>query len=224
MYSFFRIFFTGLTISLLGTLPLGTLNVTSLQVALTDGFLPAVGFALGVLLVEMVYVRITLAGIEWLRKKERWLLLFDRITIALMIALAIASFYAALSPGETRNVLIENSIPRFWLGVLLSALNPVQIPFWLGWSSVLYAKNILKPANSFYYPYLAGIGSGTFAGHLLFIFSGRWMVDSISGYEAQIQAVIGFIFAGTALMQIIRLRSKNRKIITEGPRKDSDQL
>lgn len=224
MFIFFRIFFTGLTISLLGTLPLGTLNVTSLQVALTDGFIPAVAFALGVLLVEIVYVRLTLAGIEWFRKKARWLLLFDRVTVGLLIALALASFYAAFSPGETKNVLIDNSIPRFWLGVLLSALNPVQIPFWLGWTSVLYAKNILKPQPRFYFPYLAGIGLGTFAGHLLFIFSGRWMVESIKGYEGQIQMVIGLVFAGTAIMQIIRMRRKKTKIQAADPGQVSGQL
>ena len=111
MYFFFRIFFTGLTISLLGTLPLGTLNLTSLQVALADGFLPAVGFALGVLLVEMVYVRITLAGIEWLRKKERWLLLFDQITIALMIAVTSVLFSMAdLAPANDSGISFSASI------------------------------------------------------------------------------------------------------------------
>ena len=60
----FRLFVTGLFISFLGALPMGTLNISSMQIAITDGYYPAVLFALGALLVEMIYVRMTL--VQWI--------------------------------------------------------------------------------------------------------------------------------------------------------------
>ncbi|WP_315815821.1 hypothetical protein [Paraflavitalea speifideaquila] len=67
-----RIFITGLFISFLGTLPLGTLNVAAMQLSVTDGLRPAFYFALGALLVEMVYVRLSLVAMDWVRKQKNY--------------------------------------------------------------------------------------------------------------------------------------------------------
>ncbi|HEY1870482.1 MAG TPA: LysE family transporter, partial [Chitinophagaceae bacterium] len=69
MHPLVRIFFTGMLISFLGSLPLGTLNVAALQIAITDGYIAAILFSLGSLLVEMIYVRVSLVGIDWMRKQ-----------------------------------------------------------------------------------------------------------------------------------------------------------
>ena len=68
-----RIFFTGLFISFLGCLPLGTLNIAAMQISVTDGIGPAINFSLGALLVEMLYVRVSIVGIDWIRKQEKFL-------------------------------------------------------------------------------------------------------------------------------------------------------
>ena len=71
-----RIFITGLTISFLGTLPLGTLNIAAMQIAITDGIPPAMYFVLGALLVEVMYVRVSLVAMNWVfrhKKLFRWL-------------------------------------------------------------------------------------------------------------------------------------------------------
>ncbi|MFN5477607.1 MAG: hypothetical protein ACK484_13545, partial [Sphingobacteriales bacterium] len=69
----FRLFVTGLFISFLGALPMGTLNISSMQIAITDGYYPAVLFALGALLVEMIYVRMTLVAMDWFRAHKKLL-------------------------------------------------------------------------------------------------------------------------------------------------------
>ena len=70
-----RIFFTGMFISFLGTLPLGTLNISAMQISVSDGVRPAFYFALGALLVEMIYVRLSLVAMNWVRKQKRLLLI-----------------------------------------------------------------------------------------------------------------------------------------------------
>jgi len=62
---FFRIFFWGLLISFLGSLPLGTLNVAAMQIGIQESIQNAIWFSVGALLVEMIYVRISLVGIDW---------------------------------------------------------------------------------------------------------------------------------------------------------------
>lgn len=202
----FRIFCIGLGISFLGTLPLGTLNVAAMQIAVTDGLQPALMFSLGALLVEICYVRLSLVAMDWVRKQEKIFRLLNWITLIIILALAISSFIAASHPsGDGKNVILSNTMPRFLLGLTMSAINPVQIPFWFGWSTVLFTKNILQPKPSHYNTYISGIGIGTFLGNAVFIFGGRMMVSTLNANQSILNYIIGGVFAVTALIQAWRM-------------------
>ena len=203
-----RIFITGLVISFLGTLPLGTLNIAAMQISLTDGIRPALLFAAGALLAEMVYVRLSLIAMDWIRKNEKIFRALEWVTLIIVLALAISSFYAALHPKVHKNVLLSSTINRFFLGLIMSALNPMQIPFWFGWSTVLFTKNILVPKASHYNLYILGIGLGTFFGSCVFIFGGRLIVEKLNANENVLQWIIGSIFAITALIQAWKMFKK----------------
>jgi len=210
-----RVFSFGLFISFLGSLPLGTLNVAAMQIAATDGLRPAFLFAAGSLLVEMVYVRLSLVAMDWVRKQEKLFRWLEWITLLIIMGLAAASFVAAATPGETKNVILSSTIHRFWLGVSMSAVNPVQIPFWFGWSTVLFSKNILQPKESFYNTYIVGIGLGTLIGNSVFIFGGRLMVDSMNANQNVLNWIIGGIFTVTAMIQAYRMFFGKKKKSTE---------
>ncbi|HNF44591.1 MAG TPA: LysE family transporter, partial [Ferruginibacter sp.] len=144
-----RIFLWGLLISFLGSLPLGTLNIAAMQIGIQESVTHALYFSLGSLLVEMIYVRISLVGVDWVRKQEKLMKAMEWFTLIIILALAAGSFMAALKDGaESKNVFLENTMHRFLLGMFMSAINPVQIPFWFGWSTVLFSKQILEPVKS----------------------------------------------------------------------------
>lgn len=200
-----KIFLWGLLISFLGTLPLGTLNVAAMQISVSENILNGIYFALGALLVEMVYVRISLTGINWVSRQKKLFRWMEWIALAIVIALAVGSFVAAAGPHRGKNVMLENNIHRFLLGMMLSAINPVQIPFWFGWSTLLFTKNILRPVSSFYNLYIAGIGVGTLAGNLIFIFGGRLVADKLGAGQSLINWIIGGIFTVTAIIFLIKI-------------------
>jgi len=201
-----RIFLIGLLISFLGTLPLGTLNVLAARMAINDGLGPAIWFSIGALLVDMAYVRLSLVAMDWIRRQQRWLRWLETSMIVVILLLAIGSFWAAAFPQTHNNKFIgflsPAPIPRLLTGMVLSALNPLQIPFWFGWSTVLFSKKILQPRRSHYNAYITGIGLGTFAGYALFIVGGRYVLSSMKQHDALINLVIGLAFLGTALIQI----------------------
>lgn len=201
-----KIFGWGLLISFLGSLPLGTLNVAAMQIGIQENISAAMQFSLGSLLVEMIYVRISLVGIDWIRRQEKLMKLMEWVTLIIIIALAVGSFIAAMKEGgEARNVMLANNVNRFLLGMFLCAINPVQIPFWFGWSTVLFSKKILEPKASQYNLYILGIGLGTLAGNAVFIFGGQWLVGRIADSGKYLNWVIGSIFAITALIQLIKI-------------------
>lgn len=201
-----RIFGWGLLISFLGSLPLGTLNVAAMQIGIQESITHAMYFSFGSLLVEMIYVRISLVGIDWIRKQDKVMKAMEWITLVIIIALAAGSFIAATTDsGTAKNVILQNNMHRFLLGMFMCAINPVQIPFWFGWSTVLFSKKILEPRQSHYNIYIIGIGLGTLAGNAVFIFGGKWLVQRISNSQQYLNWVIGSIFAITAIIQAIKM-------------------
>ncbi len=200
-----KIFFWGLMVSFLGSLPLGTLNVAAMQISVQENIQNAILFSLGSLSVEMIYVRISLVGINWIRKQKKLFRWMEWIALAIVLALAIGSFIAAAKPHQAKNVMLDNNINRYLLGAMLSAINPVQIPFWFGWSTVLFTKNILLPKNSYYNIYIIGIGLGTLIGNCVFIFGGKWIVQKLNGNQSLMNWIIGGIFAVTAIIFFIKI-------------------
>jgi len=195
-------------VSFLGSLPLGTLNIAAMQISVSDGVVAAMLFSLGSLLVEIIYVRISLVAMDWIRKQERILKALEWVTLIIVLALAASSFYAALHPKVEKNIVLDSPLPKFLLGLIMSAVNPVQIPFWFGWSTVLFTKKVLMPRQDHYNSYILGIGIGTFIGNCIFIFGGLLIASKINNNQHILNWVIGGIFAITALLQLWKIVKK----------------
>lgn len=212
MHPLVKIFFTGMLISFLGSLPLGTLNVAAMQISVTDGINSAILFSCGSLTAEIVYVRLSLVAMDWIRKQEKLFKVLEWLTLLIVLALATASFYAALHPSSQKNVILSSNLPKYLLGLTMSAVNPVQIPFWFGWSTVLFTKQVLLPKPSHYNSYIIGIGIGTFIGNCVFIFGGQVIADKLSNNQSILSWVIGGIFSITAVIQLYRMLRKKDPI------------
>jgi threonine/homoserine/homoserine lactone efflux protein len=187
MHPLIKIFFVGMFISFVGSLPLGTLNVAAMQISVASGVTSAVLFSLGSLTAEIVYVRLSLVAMDWIRKQERIFRILEWVTLIIVFGLAAASFYAALHPTMQKNVILDSKLPKFLLGFVMSAVNPVQIHY-----------NV----------YIVGIGIGTFIGNLIFIFGGRIIADKINNNQDILNWVVGGIFALTGIIQIWRMVRK----------------
>ena len=195
-------------ISFLGTLPMGTLNIMAMQIAIQESVKNALLFVLGSLIVEMIYVRISLVGIHWIQKQDRVMKAMQWVTLFIIAALATGSILAALHPNpEAKNVVLQNKLNRTLLGMFMCAVNPVQIPFWFGWSAVLFTKKILQPVKAQYNIYIVGIGLGTLIGNSIFIFGGKFIVQRIHNSQAYMNWVIGGIFTLTAFIQLYKILS-----------------
>jgi hypothetical protein len=92
----------------------------------------------------------------------------------------------------------------------MSALSPMQIPFWFGWSTVLLTKNILRPIQSHYNSYITGIGFGTLLGNCVFIFGGKLIGQRLNNNQHVVNWIIGGIFAITAAVQLWKIFTNKR--------------
>ena len=208
--SLFKAAIWGCGISWLGTLPLGTLNVAAMQVSVSEGLLQGIFFSLGVAFVEVLYVRLSVVGIKWIMKRARLLYYLEWAAVVIVLLLAAGSFWAAFQQEEEKSFLLKTNLPNFLLGISLSAINPMQIPFWFGWTTVLFSRKILADRADYYNAYTAGIGMGTILGLMVFVFGGAIMVKKLNAGQSTINLVIGGVFALTALILIFRILTKKR--------------
>lgn len=183
-----------------------------MQIGITDGISPALWFSAGSLTAEIIYVRLSLVAMDWVRKQEKLLKALEWVTVVIVMALAASSFWAAIHPEGEKNVILSNTMHRGVLGFVMSAINPVQIPFWFGWSTVLFTKNILRPGFWNYNTYIVGIGMGTLAGNCIFIFGGKLMAERLNASTTIMNYIIGSVFLITAIIQMIRIYRKKDAI------------
>jgi threonine/homoserine/homoserine lactone efflux protein len=209
MFDVIKVFFTGMFISFLGSLPLGSLNVAAMQVAVEENIRNAWKFALGVALVEIIYVRVSLKGMDWVVANKTLFHILEWATVFLFLVLAVSSFIAARKKsGTKKNILLNNKMDRFWLGFTMSAINPVQIPFWFLWSTYLLSNKILLPANTEFNMYTAGIGIGTLMGFAVFIYGGRWLVQKLNAGHRAINFFVAVVFLISAIIQLYRVLNR----------------
>src|SRR5689334_22457882 len=95
MNQFFRVFFWGMLVSFLGSLPLGTMNVTVTQISVQTGIRDGVAFAWGSMVIEVIIVRLALITMKWITEQHKLFRFFEYITLSVILFLSIASFVAA---------------------------------------------------------------------------------------------------------------------------------
>ena len=210
-----KVFMWGMGISFLGTLPPGTLNISLMQVSIQESVLKAIFFSLGTIIAEMFYIRIALVGITWVNNRKYLFKWFELLTIIIIAALAVGSFVAATSSHNTKSIVLSNHMNRFLLGALLSAISPMHLPFWFGWSTMLLTKGILIPEKLNYIIYIIGISVGTFVANCIFIFGGKLIVDKLNTNQNTLNWIIGIVFSITALIQLFRFIKAHRGKISQ---------
>ena len=210
----FKIFFWGMFISFLGSLPLGTMNVTATNISVKEGTYPGTLFMLGALVIETICLCITLHAMEWVRKKQNIFRIFEWLTAVLILILAIGSFIAAYKmKAFGGNAFTAYNIPPFLLGLLLCSLNPMHIPFWFGWTTVLINKNVLVPGKKNYFIYVSGISIGTILGYDVFIYGGNYIVQKLTSNQNILNWIIGTVLLITALIQFYKIQYKKPTVI-----------
>ncbi|MEY2829052.1 MAG: hypothetical protein RIQ33_910 [Bacteroidota bacterium] len=200
MKSILKLFAISFAISAWGGIPLGILNLTIVEIAANQGVTSALQFALGVVLVELIYVRITMLGLPYFESKKMNEKILQWITACIILLYAAFYFYKCLcsSNSPSNSNIGAYSISFFIWGAALNSINFLQITYWLGWGFVFSKKNILHKKASHTYTYLLGIGGGTLLIFCLFIVGGFHFKSFINQHQSffyLVTAVILFIIS-----------------------------
>lgn len=200
----------GFLVSFVGSIPLGYLNVIGFEIYKRRGLEQTEYYLIGVVLIEFFVVLGTLLLANKLNSNLKLIKFIEGFSVVFMFILAYI-FYS--------NANASNSIPLFdelylhstslLLGIFLSSLNFIQIPFWLSWNLYLLNRNYIEVSNERKYFYLFGTVTGTFCGMLVLILSLYYFATNVAFLSKYLmQIIIPLVFLGLGLFQAINFYRK----------------
>jgi threonine/homoserine/homoserine lactone efflux protein len=201
-----QVFLSALLISFLGQLPFGNMNLTATQLAVQEGYKNAWKYALGIVLIEIIYLRLALTAMDWIVEHKLVFNIMGWLTVVVFLALGIFSLIMARrQTGEKKGLLLNNKLDRFLLGVSISAINPVQIPFWFIWSTQLIQGKVLHTTFLDFNLFTAGAGIGSVTGLAVYIYGGKWVIAKMKASNKQLNTFMGIVFILAALWQLYNM-------------------
>jgi threonine/homoserine/homoserine lactone efflux protein len=172
-------FFIGLVFSFMGSIPPGTLNLCVLQLGLENKVAAALRFALAVSIIEYPYAWVAVAFEDWLTSTPAITRNFQLITASVML---ILGFFTVLSSLKPTAFSMRFNASGFRRGLILSLLNPMAIPFWIGVTAYLKAQGwITLSTAGLVHSYVAG----TSVGAMLLLTLYALLARRLSGYVTQ---------------------------------------
>ncbi len=198
--------FVGFLVSFVGSIPLGYLNVIGFDIYNKQGLQPTLLYLIGIVFVEFFVIYFTLIFANKLAVNLRLAKYIQGFSVVFMFVLAYV-FYASATSEKNYVATIQYS--PFVLGIVLSGLNFIQIPFWTSWNLYLLNGNYIEVSKSRKYFYVFGTVAGTFCGMLALILSLHYFATNVK-FLAQylMQIIIPLVFAGLGIFQAIKFYKK----------------
>jgi hypothetical protein len=192
-------------ISFTGTLPIGTLNVSVTNLVI-DGNVPAAFlFGLGAILVEVGMVRVALVIVKRLERMNRLLGWFRVLACLVILLLAFVSLEAAWHMRKAGAAIPFTGHAPFISGLVLSLLNPLHLPFWMGWTAVLRTKGLISDTRNEYNVYVTAIGVGTGMAFLLYGVAGFWLILFLQMNQNLFNWLMGTALLISGLVQLWKM-------------------
>jgi threonine/homoserine/homoserine lactone efflux protein len=197
-------FFLGFIVAAIGITPPGLINMTAAKVSLKDGRIEAIFFAVGATIIVFFQTLLALIFANFINSHPDIINRLQEVGLFIFIALTIYFFWKAKSPklpkSETK---IRSKTNRFFLGMLLSALNLFPIPYYVFVSITLSTYGYFYFIKSFIYAFVMGVVIGSFLVFYLYILffkkkdakssflmnNGNYIIGSITGVVSVITLI-----------------------------------
>jgi threonine/homoserine/homoserine lactone efflux protein len=171
-------FFLGFFFSFIGSIPPGTINLTCVQMGLERKIGIAWRFAAVCSVLEYPYAWIAVEFAEWITASPLVVENMQLITAIVMTLLGILTLWSSYRPSTLTTKLNDSAYMR---GIILSLLNPLAIPFWVGTTAYLTSLKWIElstPARL--HGYLVGVCLGTFVLLIILIYLAKKVVSQLT--------------------------------------------
>jgi len=195
--------FLGFITASVGIIPPGLINMTAAKVSVNEGRTRAMVFALGATLIILIQTFIAVLFARFIDKNPDIVILLREIGLVIFIVLTFFFFWKAnRNRTKKKEFKLRSKRSRFFLGMLLSALNFFPIPFYVFVSVTLASYNYFSFEKQFISTFVVGSGIGAFFAFYCYIAFFEKMESKSTFLLKNMNYIIGTI---TGLISILTL-------------------
>lgn len=195
--------FFGFASALIGIIPPGLLNMTAAKVNHKEGKRNALSFIFGAILIICFQVFFSVLFAKIINRRQDLVTLMREIGFGIFATLTIYFLWLAKKPkGKTKKYKKNSKTNRFFLGMLLSALNFFPIPYYVFISITLGSYKLFSFDTTSIFIFVNGVVIGSFMVFYYYISFFNKIENKTDYVMKNMNTIIGSI---TGLISIITL-------------------
>jgi len=188
----------GFIIGFLGYLPPGNINLTVVQLGLSESAKRLWAFIVFAAFMEFVYCYGSLIGMNFLLQQPHWINALKWSSVGIFFLLGAASFIPVSQSATSK----FNGLHK---GVLVAIFNPLQIPFWLVWGVYVMQNNWVQGTQFSMIAFSIITALGTVAILWLYAVAGKRLVERLNINRNLLNRIIGSLLILLAILQLAKL-------------------
>ena len=200
-------FFFGFLSAIIGVIPPGIINMTAAKVSLIDGKKRAMMFVLGALIIVFIQTYISVIFAQYIDNHHEVIVLLREIGCVIFIALTIYFLKFARTPkiNEDEEVKIKSKRSRFFMGMVISAINFFPIPYYALITITLASYNVFSYEPLQNCCLIFGIASGSFVVFYFYVVFFNKMKSKANYMITNMNKWIGIITGIVALITLFNI-------------------
>jgi threonine/homoserine/homoserine lactone efflux protein len=198
--------FFGFISAFIGIIPPGLINMTAAKVNHKEGKRNALWFVLGAILVIFFQVFFAILFAKIINRRPDLVALMREVGFGIFTAFTIYFLWIAKTPkGKSKKLKKNSKTKRFFLGMLLSALNFFPIPYYVFVSVTLASYKLFSFDTTSIFIFVNGVIMGSFSVFYFYIsFFNR--IESKRDYIMKnMNTIIGSITGLIAIITLINI-------------------
>ena len=192
----------GFVMAFISFIPPGMLNMTAVRTAIEKNKKEGIWFALGAAMVVIPQAFIALVFARYFAENPE---IVDRLKIAGVVVLFLLSVVFFI---QARKKFSGEATKRkgksFWLGMLMSGMNMLAIPFYLVLSSVLENRGLLKTEQPFINLFVTGVFLGAFSLFSTYVNFAQIIVKKAQFIARNINYILSLLFFILGILTLIK--------------------
>ncbi|WP_298118601.1 LysE family transporter [Flavobacterium sp.] len=195
---------SGFIAAVIGILPPGLINMTAAKVDFTDGRKRAMIFVLGALIVIFFQTYISVIFAQYINSHQEVVVLLREIGLVIFSILSVYFLFFAKKPKlkSQDSLHLKSKRSRFFMGMLISAINFFPIPYYVFVSVTLASYNIFTFNPLSIYSLVFGVVLGSFLVFYLYVLFFNKMKSKTDYFMQNMNKIIGIITGIVALFTL----------------------
>ena len=150
-----------------GLIPPGLINMTTVRNTIDHGSTAGIRYAGGASIIVFVQASIALVFANYFKAHPE--LISNLKSVGVLVFFILGTYFFYLASKKLKKLKMSANKNFFIKGMLMSSMNMLSLPFYLGWSSVLQAQGVLTLKQPYIILFVLGASGGAFT--LFYLYS-----------------------------------------------------